>query len=168
MRVNGNCWVNVCADCPEVDPEQGWCCGAGGFPVDPDQPPLVCCYLPTRPKIVCLCGSTRFGLSFDRESLRETLAGNVVLTIGSHLTGDDQLFGRLAHDTRVKIKRELDHLHFAKIRMADEILVVCPGGYIGLSTCDEILYAVALGKPVRFTDDVTATAFWSEVGCEGL
>ncbi|MEV4808101.1 hypothetical protein AB0K18_49650 [Nonomuraea sp. NPDC049421] len=43
----------------------------------------------------------------------------------------------------------LDDLHRAKIRLADEVLVV--GDYIGDSTRAEIAYARSLGKPVRFT-----------------
>src|SRR3990167_433103 len=36
-----------------------------------------------RPKIVCLCGSTRFWREFQRASLRETMAGIIVLSIGA-------------------------------------------------------------------------------------
>ena len=36
--------------------------------------------------------------------------------------------------------------------LADRILVVNPGGYIGESTAGEIAYARAAGKPVGFTD----------------
>ncbi|MEE1768325.1 hypothetical protein PUR34_09120, partial [Streptomyces sp. JV185] len=47
------------------------------------------------------------------------------------------------------LKVRLDDLHRAKIRLADEVLVV--GDYIGDSTRAEIAYARSLGKPVRFT-----------------
>ncbi|MGW2591732.1 hypothetical protein ACWCXC_15915 [Streptomyces sp. NPDC001515] len=46
-------------------------------------------------------------------------------------------------------KARLDGLHRAKIRLADEVLVV--GDYIGDSTRAEIAYARSLGRPVRFT-----------------
>ena len=46
-------------------------------------------------------------------------------------------------------KVRLDELHRAKIRLADEVLVV--GDYIGDSTRAEIAYARSLDKPVRFT-----------------
>ena len=36
--------------------------------------------------------------------------------------------------------------------LADRILVVNPGGYVGESTSREIAYARATGKPVSFTD----------------
>ncbi|HEX4059534.1 MAG TPA: hypothetical protein VHY58_00815, partial [Streptosporangiaceae bacterium] len=47
------------------------------------------------------------------------------------------------------LKVRLDDLHRAKIRLADELLVV--GDYIGDSTRAEIAYARSLSKPVRFT-----------------
>ncbi|WP_327122011.1 nucleoside 2-deoxyribosyltransferase [Streptomyces sp. NBC_01341] len=47
------------------------------------------------------------------------------------------------------LKVRLDDLHRAKIRLADEVLVV--GDYIGDSTHAEIAYARSLGKPVQFT-----------------
>lgn len=45
----------------------------------------------------------------------------------------------------------LDTLHLQKIDLADEVLVVNPGGYIGDSTRREINYALSHGKPVRYT-----------------
>lgn len=49
-------------------------------------------------------------------------------------------------------KEVLDSLHRSKIDLADRVLVVNPGGYLGESTRSEIAYAQALGKPVAFTD----------------
>jgi len=40
-------------------------------------------------------------------------------------------------------------MHLAKIDMADEIFIVNPGGYIGISTSREIAYARSHGKPVQ-------------------
>ncbi|WP_425555004.1 hypothetical protein [Gryllotalpicola daejeonensis] len=45
----------------------------------------------------------------------------------------------------------LSALHLRKIEMADRVLVVNPGGYIGQSTRKEIAYAKSVGKPVSFT-----------------
>lgn len=97
-------------------------------------------------KIITLCGSTKFKKEFEKAMADLTLAGNIVLSVGmfGHETGMD-----MNSDT----KRMLDRMHFKKIDMADEIFVVNPGGYIGLSTCDEIYYAVATYKPVRFLID---------------
>jgi hypothetical protein len=49
-------------------------------------------------------------------------------------------------------KAVLDALHLRKIDLADRVLVVNPGGYIGESTRREIHYAQAAGKPITFTD----------------
>lgn len=51
-------------------------------------------------------------------------------------------------------KALLDALHLRKIDLADRVLVVNPGGYVGESTSREISYAHAIGKPITFTDPV--------------
>jgi len=100
----------------------------------------------TKPTIVCLCGSTRFMDAFRAANLRETLAGRIVLTVGCDTKSDDML--GLGEST----KRMLDELHKRKIDLADEILVLNVGGYIGQSTRGEIDYAVANGKRVRWLE----------------
>ncbi|GAA1164530.1 hypothetical protein GCM10009606_47700 [Nocardioides aquiterrae] len=49
-------------------------------------------------------------------------------------------------------KAVLDALHLRKIDLADRVLIVNPGGYVGESTRREIAYARAAGKPITFTD----------------
>ena len=49
-------------------------------------------------------------------------------------------------------KNILDALHLRKIDLADRVLIVNPGGYVGESTRREIEYAKAAGKPVMFTE----------------
>ena len=49
-------------------------------------------------------------------------------------------------------KAVLDALHLRKIDLADRVLIVNPGGYVGESTQREIAYAQAAGKPITFTD----------------
>jgi hypothetical protein len=98
-----------------------------------------------KPKVMCLCGSTRFGDAY-RDALRaETLAGKIVLTVGllGHAEGIDMLG---------PVKAMLDELHLAKIDLADEVLVLNVGGYVGDSTRREIAYAEGKGKPVRYLD----------------
>ena len=51
-------------------------------------------------------------------------------------------------------KAALDTLHLRKIDLADRVLVVNPGGYVGESTSREIAYARATGTPVSFTHPV--------------
>lgn len=104
----------------------------------------------TRPLIVCLCGSTRFLVEFDEANLQETLRGHIVLTIGSSRRTDDEIFSGLSPNGAQELSARLGALHRAKIDLADEVLVVDPGGYVGASTREEIDYARAQGKPVRF------------------
>lgn len=103
-----------------------------------------------RPIIVCLCGSAKFKDAFTKAQLEETLAGKIVLTMGCNLKSDTEIFGSLSWQELQKVKLNLDHLHFRKIEMADEVLVLNVGGYIGLSTCDELWYAHTLNKKIRW------------------
>lgn len=91
-----------------------------------------------RPIIVCLCGSTRFGQAFREANLHETLRGKIVLTIGCDLRGDDEIFCRMSDDELASIKTMLDELHLRKIDLADEVLILNVGGYIGESTRREL------------------------------
>jgi hypothetical protein len=99
-----------------------------------------------KPPIVVLCGSTRFMQVFQDANLRETLAGKIVLTVGCD-TKSDAMLG-LGPGT----KQMLDELHLAKIDLADEVLVLNVGGYIGESTRREIEYAERLGKPIVYLE----------------
>ncbi|MDD5095737.1 MAG: hypothetical protein PHV74_15395 [Dehalococcoidia bacterium] len=101
-----------------------------------------------RPTIVCLCGSGRFKQAFDEAEFNETLSGKIVLTIGCN-THDVARSEELKH-----YKPMLDELHKRKIDLADEILVLNVGGYIGESTRSEIEYAKAHGKSVRYLEEV--------------
>jgi hypothetical protein len=51
-------------------------------------------------------------------------------------------------------KDVLDTLHLRRIDLADRVLIVNPGGYLGESTRRELAYARASGKPITFTDPV--------------
>lgn len=103
---------------------------------------------PERPTIVCLCGSTRFMEAFQAANLIETLAGRIVLTVGCDTKSD----AMLGLDSEVKV--QLDELHKRKIDLADEIMVLNVGGYIGSSTRNEIAYATAHGKRVRYFEPI--------------
>jgi len=48
----------------------------------------------------------------------------------------------------------LDRLHLRKIDLADEILVINVGGYIGESTKSEIKYAKEHSKKIRYLEKV--------------
>ncbi|MER5716139.1 hypothetical protein [Streptomyces sp. NPDC002132] len=99
------------------------------------------------PRIVAICGSTRFMAEMAEADLRETEAGKIVVKPGCDMKSPHALWSDPVEAEALKVR--LDDLHRAKIRLADEVLVV--GDYIGDSTRAEIAYARSLGKPVRFT-----------------
>ncbi|MFI1927155.1 MULTISPECIES: hypothetical protein [unclassified Streptomyces] len=105
--------------------------------------------IPPRPPIVVLCGSTRFWDAFTEAALYETVAGRIVLVPGCNLRTPHPLWDSPVRADR--LKRALDDLHLRKIELADDVLIVNPGGYIGDSTRREIEYARSLGKPLRYT-----------------
>lgn len=107
----------------------------------------------SRPTVVCLCGSGRFRDGFNAANDLETRAGRIVLAPGVFVDPDDG--DPWAGDKSSKqFKAMLDVLHFRKIDISDEILVIngqvdgCE--YVGESTQHEIDYARATGKPVRY------------------
>jgi len=112
--------------------------------------------LNARPKVVCLCGSTRFGEAFQTANLKETLDGKIVLSIGCNMKSDAEIFGHLPQSELDEIKLRLDELHKRKIDLVDEILVLNVGGYVGDSTRSEIAYATLTGKPVRWLETLMA------------
>jgi hypothetical protein len=101
-----------------------------------------------RPPVACLCGSMRFEDEMRRAAVYLSLAGVIVLLPLVNMKQPNPLW---ADETEAEeIKAGLDALHRAKIRPADEVVIVCPGGYIGESTRAEIAYAEELGKPITF------------------
>lgn len=99
------------------------------------------------PPIVVICGSTRFMQEMADEDLRETAAGKIVVKPGCNMKTWHPLWADPVEADALKAR--LDELHRAKIRLADEVLIV--GDYIGPSTRAEITYARELGKAIRFT-----------------
>jgi len=51
------------------------------------------------------------------------------------------------------VKEIVDRVHLRKIDLADEVLVLNIGGYIGESTRNEIAYAIRTDKPVSCIED---------------
>ncbi|MFE1175471.1 hypothetical protein [Streptomyces sp. NPDC058773] len=103
--------------------------------------------MPDRPEIVFICGSTRFVDEMSAANRDLTFAGVIVVAPGVFLRAEDELITN-------EQKTALDALHLRKIDLADRVLVVNPGGYIGESTSREIAYAHTTGKPISFTDPV--------------
>lgn len=97
----------------------------------------------SRPRVVCLCGSTKFKDDFIELNKIRTLAGEIVLTVGTfgHADGEEHSKDQ---------KAVLDTVHLAKIDLADIIIVVNTNGYVGESTTREIAYAQSQGKGMFF------------------
>ncbi|MBT5876579.1 MAG: hypothetical protein HOH43_24355 [Candidatus Latescibacteria bacterium] len=107
-----------------------------------------------KPKIVTLCGSTKFRDEFVRQNLNETLAGKIVLSIGCDMKSDDEIFGHMSPEQLREVKAGLDELHKRKIDISDEVLILNVGGYVGDSTRSERDYASRIGKDVRYLEPI--------------
>lgn len=110
-----------------------------------------------KPKIICLCGSTRFA---DQHAvLRWELEkqGHIVLMINYLPPWYAESQGWNGGDhfaEKAGIKEQLDELHLRKIDLADEVFIVNVDGYIGESTSREIQYAKNNGKPVIYLEPI--------------
>jgi NTP pyrophosphatase (non-canonical NTP hydrolase) len=93
--------------------------------------------------MVCLCGSTRFKQTFLETQLEESLAGRIVLSLPvySHVDGCDLTPREIQTLTELQVER---------VKLADELLVIDVGGYVGSATADEIALASSLGKRIRY------------------
>ena len=110
-----------------------------------------------KPKIICICGSTRFAgkHAIKRWELERT--GKHICLMINYLpiwyakkqgwTGNDH------HGEQAGLKDVLDELYFRKIDLCDEVFVINASGYIGESTRNEINYAESIGKPVKYLED---------------
>ena len=99
-------------------------------------------------KVITLCGSTRFEAEFAEVNQRLTTEGYVVISLGMFGLPELPDYDWTADSS--DLKGRLGAVHLQKIRMADEVYIVDPGGYVGDSTRREIAYATSLGKPVRY------------------
>ncbi len=103
------------------------------------------------PTIVCLCGSTRFKDAFDEANYQETMAGRIVLSVGFFMHASGNRHGESIGATPEQ-KIALDELHKRKVELADEVLILNVGGYIGSSTKGELNHAIKLGKRIRYLE----------------
>lgn len=104
------------------------------------------------PKIVCLCGSLRFKEEFAEVELKFIKEGCMVL-LPSYMWVDAE-----RDEDLCVLKPLLDELHKRKIDIADEVFVINKGDYVGHSTKNEIIYALAKNKPIYFLEPDTRTA----------
>ena len=107
---------------------------------------------PKRPRIVVLCGSTRFYDEFQQANYVLTMRGEIVLSVGfyPHTKAEHGHGEGVGHDSDEKVA--LDELHKRKIDLADYVYVLNVGGYIGDSTRSEIEYAESIHRPVHYLE----------------
>ena len=106
-------------------------------------------------KVVTLCGSTRFKEEFMKAQKELTLQGYIVISVGLYgHSGDAEVWENMDEGTVTKTKEMLDHMHKRKIDMAEEIIKINVGGYIGDSTKSEIEYAKQTGKVVNYLEKI--------------
>lgn len=110
---------------------------------------------PDFPKIICLCGSTRFTEQMLIKQWELTKQGHIVLSWcalpNSYWSGS----GSSHIGEREGVKEIVDEVHKRKIDLSDEIYVINIGGYIGESTRNEIDYAFKEGKMVLYEEPLT-------------
>jgi hypothetical protein len=105
-----------------------------------------------KPKIICLCGSTRFTEIMLIQQWELTKQGYVVLSWcalpDSYFSGKDK-----THiGDQEGVKKIVDEVHLRKIDFADEVFILNVGGYIGESTARELAYAKERGKKIRYLE----------------
>lgn len=98
------------------------------------------------PTIVCLCGSTRFPDAWKEHYRKESLEGKIVLSLSVLIQDGESPIMDGA------LKAKLDGLHLKRIELADEVLILNVGGYMGDSTRREMAYALGLGKTIRWIE----------------
>jgi hypothetical protein len=115
---------------------------------------LICDFHGERPEIVVLCGSTKFFQEYAEANYTLTMANYIVLSVGfyPHATDKTGHGEGIGHDSEAKVI--LDELHKRKIDLADRVVVLNIGGYIGSSTQSEIEYAEKHGKPVHYHEAI--------------
>lgn len=113
--------------------------------------------MPEKPKIICICGSTRFAdlhaiarWEFERDGTAICLMINYLPDwyITKHFKKSDHI-GEQAGNKTI-----LDELHFRKIDLSDGVYVINKNGYIGESTRNEIEYAKKQNIPIEYLEPI--------------
>ncbi len=104
----------------------------------------------SKPKIVCICGSSQFVDLVAVKAWEIEKQGKIALSM--HLL--PSWFTTVPHHLAEAqgVAEVLDELHLRKIEMADEVFVVNKNGYIGERTRLEIAHALKCGKPVSYLE----------------
>lgn len=104
---------------------------------------------PTKPEIVCLCGSTKFIKEYNHWRQKLTQEGKIVLAIEVVTT---QTIENDPQHCDPETKEMLDELHLRKIDMADTIMFLNKNDYIEKSTKNELEYAFNKEKDIVFLE----------------
>jgi len=109
-----------------------------------------------KPKVICICGSTKFADLHAITKWNLETTGKVICLMINYLPmwyAEEKGFKGCHHFAEQSgLKETLDELHLKKIDLADEIFVINKDRYIGKSTKAEIKYAQSQGKPVRYLE----------------
>lgn len=117
-----------------------------------------------RPRIVCLCGSSRFVDVMAVAAWEIEKRGAICFSL--HLL-PDWYNPAPHHQAEVEgVAEAMDELHLRKIDLADEVLVVDVEGYTGDSTRREISYAREHDTPVRWLSKLGGLGRLPEVADE--
>jgi hypothetical protein len=150
------CDIDTSRDCPD---EYGGCYSSRYYALCPQMVSVLQTQIEAaglimpenHPKIICLCGSSRFINHFAVMAWEFEKLGCICL--GLHLLPDN--YKTLVPDHLAEaegVATMLDELHKRKIDLADEVFVLNVGGYIGDSTRSEIEYARAHNKPIKWLE----------------
>ena len=111
--------------------------------------------MPNKPKIICLCGSSRFIETFAVLAWEFEKQGKI--TLGLHYLPPSYPTKVSDHIAEAEgVSAKMDELHLSKIDLADEIFIINVNGYIGESTTREIAYAKSQGKPIEYLEPLNA------------
>ena len=105
-----------------------------------------------RPKVVCLCGSTRFIEDIAVKQWELEKDGNIVL--GMFLLPKYAMPVPNHGAEHEGVEKEIEELWLRKIDMSDEVFVYNKDGYIGEGTKRGIKYAKEKGKVVSYLENV--------------
>ncbi len=101
-----------------------------------------------KPEIVVLCGSSRFIDHMAVMAWEIEKGGSICLSL--HLLPNSYT-DHVHHQAEAEgVAAQMDEFHLRKIDLADRVLIMNVGGYIGDSTRAEIAYAEKAGKPIEY------------------
>jgi len=121
--------------------------------------------LKPKPKIICLCGSTRFTNEMLIKQWELTKQGIIVLSWCALPDWYSSSEDKNHVGDQEGVTSIVDEVHKRKIDLADEVIIIRAGEatkgltHIGESTYSELSYAYAMKKPVDFSPPDEALKF---------